>query len=601
MSDAASKKISVITIVGIAAFVLLFYWSLSIVVTFRVPQTGASVRWRYPLGYQIVNVQPGSSAARAGLRPGDIVRYANLADRGCSWVPRWLRCRPPLIFYAEGVPAYELAHPVPLLVRRNPHHWFYTAIDPRAGSHSYPVGDAVVILMQLLVYTAFVVLGTWLALLRPGLMTWGFFAFCVSAAPTGYANVISMQILHARTSVDDAVFYVNSTAQLGLAGLPVFLLRFPNDNSPGWRLPMLVFTLCTVPWILPVVFFVIPAQMEHLPALKTSIFLYSFGILATMYVQARGVNRQRLQWVIAGVAAAISGALLMNAPLLRGMTPDFITLAGTLIHFISTLLYAIMPICIAYAIVKHRVIDVRFIANRAIIFGILLALFAIVFAGLDWIFTQYVSQSLWQIAIGMAVAFGLGWAARTFASRLVSWVDRAFFKKHYAAMTELRELRIALEGETQPEEVQRIVILGVADVLKLGSAALFVAVGDGGFIRQTSIGWGPGTVWHLFKDDQIALAAAHRNKPFSVQGFTWTDMGVPRGAGEPALGVPVISRRRLVALALYGAHVSGPEIDPDETRLLKDLCAAAAPAFDQRATGILGTAVFAAEAKRTAR
>ncbi len=164
MSNSALRRLSAAGIITIASFALVFYWSTSIVVTFRIPQSGATVRWKYPLGYQILSVQPGSPAAHAGLRRGDIALYTPLRDP-CGG---WFKCRVPLVFYNEGVPAYELGHPIRLVVTRHSKS-FLTTLDPRPGNRPYPIISSLDLLTRLLVYTSFVVLGAWLVLLRPGL------------------------------------------------------------------------------------------------------------------------------------------------------------------------------------------------------------------------------------------------------------------------------------------------------------------------------------------------------------------------------------------------------------------------------------------------
>jgi hypothetical protein len=629
MTNSVPKKISAVGVIGIAVFALLFFWSALVVVTFRIPETGASATLNSPrvgllneermavlsgkprtgvllnAGYYITRVRPGTPAARAGLRSGDLVVYARLKP-DCS--RRWYKCHPFRLFSGQPVAQFQLVHPVTLFVQRGSHS-FYVTLDPGADSRPYPMGDFLTFFLRLIVYTAIVALGTWLALLRPGLMGLAFFATCVSlAAPTGLAALTFVEILQHGAPLD--VFWNTSMAfQLAVIALPIFLLRFPNDTSPGWRRPMLIFALWAVPPLFLLSFLFI--HYDYLADIKIPVFLVSFGIAAAMYTQTRGADRKRLQWAIAGIIAGIVAAVITDAATYfpavengaRSMSMSILDESATrnVIINVATLLYTMMPICLIYAIVRHRVIDVRFITSRAIILGILLTVLVVVFVVLDWIFTDYVSQSLWRIAIGMAVAFGLGWMGRKSASHLVSWVDGTFFRTRYAAMTELRELRFALERETRSEEIQRIVIFAAAEALKLGSAALFVPAPDGGFIRQTAVGWTAGTAWHLFRDDPIVRDAAQRSKPFSLQGVGWNDVRVPRGTGEPALAVPLTWRRKLVALAVYGAHTSGAEIDPDEARLLREICAAAAFAYDRRVNGILATPAFAAEATHTAR
>jgi hypothetical protein len=602
VGNSARKNLSAVAVISIAVLALLFFWSALMVVTFRIPQTGASATCDDRACWKITHVQSGTPAARAGLRNGDIVVYADPVKPLCFW---WLKCRPFRLFSGQAVPRFQLARPVTLAVKRGSHN-FYVTLDPSMGSASYPLADFLTFVIRLVVYTAFVVLGTWLVLLRPGLMSWMFFAICVSlSAPYGLANLTYVQVLQHGAPLD-TFFNISTAFQLGVTALPMFLLRFPNDSSPGWRRRMLVFALCTLPGLF-LLFSLSDFFIEFLPELNIAILLFSLGILAVIYAQAGAADRKRLQWAVVGIAAAIVAALMINSISAISMSIthwyatgilDQSSLARDLILDAVALLYAMMLICFTYAIVKHRVIDVRFIVTRGIVIGMMLLLFGAAFAGLDWLFTQYVFQSLWRIAIGMAVAFAMGWLAPDSVRVLVSWFDRAVFKKRYTAMTDLRDLRFALEREARPEELQRVVTFAAAEALKLGSAALFVPASDGGFIRQAAEGWGSGTAWHLLKDDPIVREATHRSKPFGLQDFVWNDMGVPHGTGEPALAVPLISRHKLVGLAVYGAHLSGAEIDPDETRLLRDLCAVAAFAFDQRITGILAAPAYAAKGLR---
>ncbi len=438
-------------------------------------------------------------------------------------------------------------------------------------------------------------------------MTWAFFATCLSlAAPTELANLVSLPVLRNFTPLSSVFYYINYTVQLGIAGLPIFLLRFPHNSAPGWRRPVLIFALCTVPWVLPLIFFAIQtdAALEKGPLLKSVIFLISFIILAVMGVQARGADRKRLQWVIVGVAAAIIAALLQNAPLFSGMASpgySFITLSGNIVSFVSSLLYALMPICIFYAIIKHRVIDVRFIANRSIVFGIMLMLFTGAFAGLDWLFSAYVYQSQAQIAIGMAVAVALGWAIRSWRKPCIDFVDRILFPKSHAGLAALHDLRLTLERESSQGNVREVLTKTAPAALQLASAAIFARAADGGFIRETEFGWGAGTAWHLFAGDPVVDSiSARRAKPFRVEDPMWAGVNVPTGLASPVLAIPLIAHRKVIALIFYGAHANGADINPDEERLLVELCVAAAPAFDQRETsGIGALPALAADATRT--
>jgi hypothetical protein len=48
---------------------------------------------------------------------------------------------------------------------------------------------------------------------------------------------------------------------------------------------------------------------------------------------------------------------------------------------------------------------------------------------------------------------------------------------------------------------------------------------------------------------------------------------VPLGVARPSLLVPIIAGKEVVALLLCGAHVDGTGLDPDEIKMIRDICA----------------------------
>jgi hypothetical protein len=249
-----------------------------------------------------------------------------------------------------------------------------------------------------------------------------------------------------------------------------------------------------------------------------------------------------------------------------------LTRAGIAVNVLEVT-QAIIPISVAYAVLKHRVIDVEFVINRAIALGALLGVLLGTLALLDWLYTNYVMQTRWQIAFGLAVAFAIGWGARSMRRRLVTLIDALFFRKRFEVMRSVNELRLALEAE-DTGDIDRFVVEGASSALQLSSAAIFIRMSDGGFLRQSAVGWDPGTVWHLFPGDPVVeQLLKHGRRTAKLDERAWRELRAPDGAARPLLAVPVGSSKG--AVALYGGHDDGRDIDPDEIRALRDLCAAA--------------------------
>jgi len=282
-------------------------------------------------------------------------------------------------------------------------------------------------------------------------------------------------------------------------------------------------------------------------------------------------KRARAAWLLLPMSVAFAfssfmGQLNISAPTYLEYVAFSMLASGTILAGAAA---------VTYALLARRVIDLEFVVNRAITLGAIAALMGGIFVLLDWLFTNYVLQTRWQIAIGMAVAFALGWLVRSGRRRLIHLVDALFFRKRHAIMGRVRALRLDLETESQPERIDETIVTRAAEVLNLDSAALFVRTTDGGFVRQSAVGWPSGTAWHLFSDDRVVSEIIrHDRRAARIDEKTWAATRVPDGVARPVLAVPIGSARS--AFALYGAHADGRDIDPDETHGLFDLCAAAA-------------------------
>ena len=60
----------------------------------------------------------------------------------------------------------------------------------------------------------------------------------------------------------------------------------------------------------------------------------------------------------------------------------------------------------------------------------------------------------------------------------------------------------------------------------------------------------------------------------------WHHGDLPAGNAQPVLAIPVLARRRVVAIALYGLHTSGVDLDADEVRAIERVTEAAGAAYD---------------------
>lgn len=314
---------------------------------------GMTLEWR-PEGsggeqaLTIASVAPGSPAAKAGLEPGHlIVKFHSFDDRvllalqGNLPLHSYVRAGQPVSFFFERhitiEPMTLVAAPTP---SENHPLWLYE--------------------LRIAIYLLSALIVGALVASRPSAITWGFAIFVIFgmvplaeplefvglvASPTGF--LVTMLLLY---TVD--VF--------ALLGLVVFATRFPRGTPPP------LYTL--VERIAIALAFlaagaVCEASLGKLwgwPALDSGVLEFvrallfsviAVAMLAMTYARSRGSDRIRLAWAIAGPSI---GTLCIVADHWC-YTQGFET-AATVMGLFSS----IAPFSMMYAILRHRVIDVRF-------------------------------------------------------------------------------------------------------------------------------------------------------------------------------------------------------------------------------------------------
>lgn len=88
--------------------------------------------------------------------------------------------------------------------------------------------------------------------------------------------------------------------------------------------------------------------------------------------------------------------------------------------------------------------------------------------------------------------------------------------------------------------------------------------------------------------------------PIDPHELRWERDDVPAGERQVLYAVPIVNGYRLDAIALYGGHVTGEDLDPDERRSLRRLGSAAASAYDHIATAKLRRRLESVEAENAA-
>jgi hypothetical protein len=528
-----------------------------------------------PLGFStdydgvVKAVDPGSPAAQAGIRDGDRVdlKRTPFEDRH-----------------------YLAAAPARVPAGKSVTIWVKSGSSERplaltAEPGDYPPAAKVNLFTRTLAALIFILVGGLLVLLRPSLMTWGFYFYCLGFSPgiafggfSRFPSAIAQTVYLLLTDILTAA---------GTVGILIFSLLFLSDDPPRWRRLLLrstpyllaAFALLIVYPDFANLLLGVPAenaQRVMLALQGVAFFLSVIAVLQT-YLHGRIDNRPRIQWVVVGlligVIATYLGSVLLFSSELPFNPPRW--LQSSLLT-----LNVMLPLTVAYAVIRHRVFEVSFVVSRALIYAVLTAAMLSVFGLIDWFIGQQLAAARLASLVEIGAAIALSFWLNSLEKRVEGAVDSVFFRKRRQAMRRLERAADAVHNASATQTVDDFLTREPVEALSLSSAALFRRLDDGSFQRVLASGWPTTSLANIAHDDPLPLNLGTDCLPLRLAEIGWQHAALPQGFAVPILAVPLVARQIVLGFVLYGAHANGAEIDPEEVKSLNHLARAAQATYD---------------------
>lgn len=538
---AALLAVAVAIVLNVAASLALFG-----------PQGTFGYRLIYARGFEVATVDPGTSAASAAILPGDRLdlRESKLHDRIIA-----LGYQPPL-------PGERAAF---VVVRAGHGRLVVIPARPLTKSESQSALASPVTSILRLTGFAYIAVALVILLRRPGRLTWGLFLYLVSST--------NVSTYHFPDTIFPIVQFASDILDVvGPIGLIVFAARFPNDRATGWRswldrIAVPVGALWSIPnlaWDATSLFRGVgPSPWMSLGSTLggLSMVLVAGLSLVVTYATAKSSERQRLQWVIAGVLFTLLSYVSAWA---RYLPASYPLASSDPVVWIGTVLYAGAPFAIAYAVIRQRVFDVSFVLSRTLAYSIVTATIFGVFAVVEWLASRLVEYAGATVALVALTAVGIAFSLHAIYTRVERLVVETLFRRRRLAQRHLARVAYGLSYAQNTGTIESALVREPLHAYGLSCARLFERVGSGEYL-----------------DEGTAL---ERSVPLQLQGLR---RPLRLHDGEAALAVPIFMRLRLQAVAVYGAHANGEDIDPDEAASLQALAVAAGIAYEHLETARL--------------
>ena len=184
------------------------------------------------------------------------------------------------------------------------------------------------------------------------------------------------------------------------------------------------------------------------------------------YIRSGGMQRQQIKWLL--LATSLSAFMVFFEEITS------IELDTEILFAISI---ALFPASIAVAIFRYRLYDIDVIINRALVYGSLTAMLALVYVG-GVVGLQYAFRALTgnesQLAI-VASTLAIAGLFVPLRRRVQSFIDRRFYRRKYDAAKTLEAFGIRLRDETDLESLSNDLVNVVRDTMQPEHVSFWLA------------------------------------------------------------------------------------------------------------------------------
>ncbi|MCB9101046.1 MAG: AAA family ATPase [Anaerolineales bacterium] len=362
---------------------------------------------------------------------------------------------------------------------------------------------------------------------------------------------------------------VEMVEAFGTAAILIIFYIFPDGCFvPGWTRPLtIVYSVAILIWLF---FPSLPSnplywatwQQNPLPSFILFLMLFGVGAVAQIYRYhqvSSPTQRQQTKWVVYGfVAGFVAGNVrFLPLTLLPSLgQPPLLTLLIYLIGLpLAALLVVILPISMAFSILRYRLWDIDLIISLTLIYTTLTVSLGLVYLGsiglCQWLILNTFSQQTEltnQQAGGVLLASTLIIAAlfRPWQRRLQSFIDRRFFREkvdfQQAFTAFSSEVRLIIDLP----ELLHFLVNRVINVLHIAHGAVFLRDATGAFRLAEARDLPADAAAQLLMEPESLrrLQAGEPISPPEESGYAlWLPLIAPQAGGSALIGVLTLGPR----------------------------------------------------------
>jgi len=311
------------------------------------------------------------------------------------------------------------------------------------------------------------------------------------------------------------------------------------------------------------------------PIYFAALFALSFGTLLDSYRKTRSLTaRKQMKWLVWGTGAGVLPFFLFySIPFALGREPR---VAMELAGYIPL---ALIPLSLAYAVVKHRLMDVELIFRRTLVYTLATAaIVGICLLALNLV--QIIARGDEEPHVTIVAVVCSLLVIVLFSplkSRIQEGIDRLFFRERYQSRRAVLRLSQDLNADLDLARMTERLLQGVGDALGVEPLAVFLPEADGSFAIFRSRGCPPAAERVRLPPDGTLLRRLAAGEPVHAE----TD---PESLPEVAVldlayYFPCRVKGETIAVLGIGRKPGLDTLNSEEVDLLQALAGQAATAF----------------------
>jgi hypothetical protein len=281
------------------------------------------------------------------------------------------------------------------------------------------------------------------------------------------------------------------------------------------------------------------------------------------YLQGAPDERQRRRWVFLLLGLGLAAvAIDVGFSAAIGYNP---------VVDITTLLFvAGIPFGLAYVILRHRVIDVGFVLNRAVVYAGVSVVIVGVFVIVESLLSKYVENTshVTSIAVQLAVALILGFSIRFVHARVDRFVDNVLFRERHLAEEAIRNFAQEASYITDPGILLSRCVKTVERYAKARGAGVWIADAQTYRAQAATFAVAP----NVDENDPALVSMRARRINVHVRDV--------ESALPGTLAFPMVVRGELLGILVVGPKLDDETYAPDEENALASLATSVGHALD---------------------